>query len=80
MSVQKGRIRGIPGCLENTSVIMELLREAKENKGNLDVLWLDLANANGSMPYKVVMEALRRYHVPRKISTLICYYYDNFPA
>ena len=61
----------MPGCLEHTGIITQLLREAKENKGNLAVLWLDIANTYGSIPHKVVEETLRRYHIPRKISDLI---------
>ena len=54
------------------------LREAKEDKDDLAVLWLDLANAYGSIPYKVVEDVPRRYHVPRRIGELIHDYYDNF--
>lgn len=46
---QKGGIPGVPGYLEHT----QLLREARENPSNLAVLWLDLANAYGSIPHKV---------------------------
>ena len=35
MSVQKGVVQGIPGCMEHTGVISQLLKEAKTNKGNL---------------------------------------------
>ena len=31
-SVQKGGVAGMPGCLEHTGVLTQLLREAKENK------------------------------------------------
>ncbi|KAJ8356215.1 hypothetical protein SKAU_G00190090 [Synaphobranchus kaupii] len=47
-SVQKGGVSGVPGCLEHTGVVTQLIREARENKGDLTVLWLDLANAYGS--------------------------------
>ena len=63
-SVQKGEVAGMPGCLEHTGVLTQLLREAKESKGDLAVLWLDLANAYGPMPHKVVEKALKRHHVP----------------
>lgn len=53
-SVQKGSISGLPGCVEHTGVVSQLIREARENKGNLSVLWLDLANAFGSIPHKLV--------------------------
>lgn len=47
-SVQKGGIPGVPGCLEHSGVVTQLIREAREGKGDLAVLWLDLANASGS--------------------------------
>ena len=77
-SVQKGGVAGMPGCLEHTGVLTQLLREAKENKGDLTVLWLDLANAYGSMPHKLVEEALTRHHVPPSVCDLIADYYKNF--
>lgn len=52
-SVQKGGIAGVPGCLP-AGVVTQLIREAQENKGDLTVLWLDLANAYGSIPHKLV--------------------------
>ena len=53
-SVQKGGVPGVPGCLEHTSIITQIIREVKENGGELAVLWLDLANAYGSIPHKLV--------------------------
>lgn len=66
-SVQKGGIPGVPGCLEHTGVVLQLLREARENKGNLVVLWLDLANAYGSIPHRLLEKALQKHHVPQNI-------------
>ncbi|KAK0134731.1 Retrovirus-related Pol polyprotein from type-2 retrotransposable element R2DM [Merluccius polli] len=77
-SVQKGGIPGVPGCLEHRGVVTQLLREARENKGDLVVLWLDLANAYGSMPHKLVLEALERHHVPAAVRDLILDYYSDF--
>ena len=51
-SVQKGGIPKVPGCLEHTGVVTQLIREAREGKGDLAVLWLDLTNAYGSIPHK----------------------------
>lgn len=53
-SVQKGGIPKMPGCIEHTEVVTQLLREAREGKGDLAVLWLDLANAYGSIPHRLV--------------------------
>ncbi|XP_075313231.1 uncharacterized protein LOC142373743 [Odontesthes bonariensis] len=77
-SVQKGGIPGVPGCLEHSGVVTQLIREAREGKGNLSVLWLDLANAYGSIPHKLVEVALERHHVPCKIKALIMDYYNSF--
>lgn len=54
--MQKGSIPGVPGCREHTGMVTQLLREAKESKGDLVVLWLDLANAYSSMPHKLVLK------------------------
>ncbi|KAI8513106.1 hypothetical protein Bbelb_097450 [Branchiostoma belcheri] len=75
-SVQKGGVPGVPGCMEHTGVVTQLIREARENKGNLAVLWLDLANAYGSIPHKLVEAALTRHHVPEAIRNLILDYYS----
>ncbi|XP_077083545.1 uncharacterized protein LOC143736754 isoform X1 [Siphateles boraxobius] len=77
-SVQSGGISGVPGCLEHTGVVTQLLREARENKGELVVLWLDLANAYGSMPHKLVWETLERHHVPATVRDLILDNYSEF--
>lgn len=66
-SVQKEGIPGVPGCLEDTRVDTQLIREARENRCNLVVLWLDLANAYGSVLHKLVGLALQHHHVPGKI-------------
>ncbi len=48
-SIQKGGIPGVSRFLEHAGV-NKLIREAKESKGNLTVVWLDSANASGSIP------------------------------
>lgn len=49
----------------------------KENR-ELAVIWLDLANAYGSIPHKLVATALTRYHVPEWIKDLVVDYYNSF--
>lgn len=66
-SVQKGGIPGVPECWEHNGVVTQLIREAREGKGDLSVLWLDLANAYDSIPHKLVESALERYHVPSNV-------------
>ncbi|KAJ3581477.1 hypothetical protein NHX12_016599 [Muraenolepis orangiensis] len=77
-SVQKGGISGMPGCLEHTGVVTQLIREARENMGNMSVLWFDLENAFGSIPHKLVQFTLTKHHVPSRCRDLIADYYSNF--
>ena len=72
VSVQKDN----RGCLEHTSVLTQLIKEARDNKGELSVVWLDLINA--SIPHKLVAETLNRYHVPNEIQNMLAQCYERF--
>lgn len=76
MSVQKGGILGVHGCLEHTGVITQLIREAREGKEDLAVLWLDLTNAYSSIPHMLVEIKLEKHHVPQKVKELVIDYYS----
>ena len=76
-SIQKGGVPGVAGCLEHTAVISQLIREAKDGKGNLVVTWLDIANAYGSLPHDVIMTALKNAHVPDQMCKLVESYYAD---
>jgi hypothetical protein len=78
VAVQKGGIPGVSGCLEHTGVLTQIIREVRKNKGDLAVLWLDLANAYGSIPHKLVELTLQKYHVPAQIQQLLKHYFDHF--
>lgn len=77
-SVQKVGIPGVSGCLEHTSIISEIIEDAKRNKGDLTVLWLDLINAYGTIPHKLVELTLKTYHIPERFQKLLQYYFDRF--
>ena len=76
-AIQKAGVPGFSGCLKHNSVITELIREAKEDKGNLAKVWLDLANAYGSVPHRLIERAMVQYHIPNKIQDIILRYYSN---
>ena len=76
-SIQKGGIPGISGCLEHTALLSQLIREAKAERKNLVVTWLDIANAYGSIPHDVIMKALERAHIPENTRSLIKSYYSD---
>ena len=65
-SVQKAGVPGIPGCIEHAYTIWDNIQEAKKTKENLNVVWLDLANAYGSVPHGLLMKAKEFFYTPRK--------------
>ena len=76
-SIQKGGIPGISGCLEHTAILSQLIREAKAEKKNLVVTWLDNANAYGSIPHNIIQIALEKAHIPERTRQLVKSYYSN---
>ena len=76
-AVQK---RGIPvfsGCIEHVSIISQLISEAKVNTQDLTVVWLDLANAYGTIPHSLIETALKHYHIPDQVINIIRSYFGG---
>ncbi|GFO14726.1 reverse transcriptase [Plakobranchus ocellatus] len=59
-------------------MIWEAIQRAKSEKLNLDVIWLDLANAYGSVPHEMIQLALRMYHVPEFTKVMLDDYFSGF--
>ena len=78
ISIQKGGIPGVSGCLEHATTIWNAIQKAKAEKRDLDVVWLDLANAYGSVPHKMIQLALELYHVPQNIRAMLNTYFQGF--
>lgn len=76
--MQKGGTPGMPGCLKHTAIISQWIREVRKNNEDLVVLWLDLANAYGSITHMLVEAVLNRHYVPSNITDFILDYYNNF--
>ena len=63
-SVQKGCcMEKVPGCWEHLSMFWSVLEEARVKKSLAVAIWLDIANANGSVPHKLIFFALWRYGI-----------------
>ena len=77
-SVQKGGIPGVSGCIEHVSVLTQIIKEVVKNKGDLSVIWLDLANAYGTVPHKLIELTLDKYHIPLVFREMIMDYYNCF--
>ena len=62
-SVQKGCMEKVPGCWEHISMVWAALKEAKSKNLSLATICLDISNAYGSIPHKVIIFAVHRYGV-----------------
>ena len=76
-SIQKGGVPAVSGCMEHTAILSQLIREAKAEKKDLVVVWLDIANAYGSIPHSLIQLALRRAHIPEEVCKLVESYYAD---
>ena len=60
-------------------MVWHALNEARAQKSNLAVVWLDISNAYGSIPHKLIVFAPHKYDVfPRCIRLIETYYKGNF--
>ena len=76
-SSQKWAISGFSGCVEHTSIVSQLIRETKADKGDLTVVWLDLTNAYGSIPNNLIVTALDHYYIPDHIKGMLRNYFSG---
>ena len=76
-SIQKGFQERVAGCLEHTETLTELLKDAKRSGRQIAVVWVDLANAYGSIPHNLIQFSLDHYQVPRHVNEIVFNYYDN---
>jgi hypothetical protein len=66
---------GTPDGLEHETIVWEAIQRAK--KLFLHVVWLDLANAYGSVPHKMLWLALEMYQVPAHIRDMLKAYFND---
>ena len=75
LSIQKGCMGKVPGCWENMSLVWDELKTAKSHKANIAPVWLDIANAYGSLPHQLILYPYKRYDMnPTWIDLLTSYY------
>ena len=74
---QKGLIQKMAGCWEHMSVVWAALKDAHSKGRSLSIIWLDSANAYGSVPHVMILFALRRPKIPEDWITLVIKYYDG---
>ena len=67
----------VPGCWEHMSMVWLALKEARSKKLSLCTIWLDIANAYGSIPHKLIVFALKRYGIPISWIRIVETYYKG---
>ena len=77
ISVQKGFVEELAGCAEHTTMLAELLRNAKENARQICICWTDLENAFGSLRHDLIQFALSWYHFPLELRSFVRDYYEG---
>jgi hypothetical protein len=75
--IQKGFLKGVAGCVEHATLLWEALRKARKSKHQICGIFLDLANAYGSVMHNMIQFALWWYHVPKEIAELLYNYYEG---
>jgi len=76
IKMQKAFLEGISGCVEHGTILGEILRDAREKQRSLCIVWLDLANAYGSIKHMLAQFAMWWYHVPQEMAELLFDYYQ----
>ncbi len=76
-TVQKAGIPGFSGCLEHTNMIWNQIQVAKKDGRDLHVVFLDLANAYGSVPHNLLWIAFHYFSVPEAITRLVKSYFQD---
>lgn len=76
-SMQKAGIPGFSGCFEHTSMIWHQIQSARREGRDLHVLFLDLANAFGSVPHSLIWTAFDFFHIPSTITNLVKSYFHD---
>ena len=75
--VENSYIPGFSGCIEYTSVISQVIKEEKKDKKNFAAVWLDLANADRSVPHQLIESAMELYHLPEKVQGIVRRYFGG---
>jgi hypothetical protein len=76
-SVQKAFLPEMAGCIEHGTLWAEMMKDAKRKQRSLCMIWLDLANAYGSVRHSLALFAMRWYHIPEAFIQFILDYYGD---
>ena len=70
-SNQKGFIKGVDGGLEHSNMITELLCDANRSRRDIYITTIDLRDAFGSIPHKLITKTLNDLQMSEEITEII---------
>ena len=80
VSVQKGFMERLSGCIEHSETMHQALLDAHANGRDLCISWIDLANAYGSVRHSMILFTLEWYFVPSEFAEIVFMYYEGLVA
>ncbi len=75
---QKAGVPGFSGCVKHATMIWNQIQKAKREKTDLHVVWLNLANAYGSVPHQLINYNMELFHMPSCIKNMVASYFFLF--
>ncbi len=75
---QKAGVPGFSGCVKHATMIWNQIQKAKREKTDLHVVWLNLANAYGSVPHQLINYNMEFFHMPSCIKNMVASYFFLF--
>lgn len=76
-SIQKGFLRRINGVMEQIYCVNSMIQHAKDNDLPLALTFIDLKNAFGSVPHRLIMDILSAIKLPSQIQRYISNAYSQ---
>ena len=77
LGIQKGFTNDVAGCAEHTTMLSELLKNAKQTNRQITVCWTDLEKAFSSLRHDLIQFALDWYHFPVEFRQFVHAYYEG---
>ena len=68
---QKGFLPGVHGIQEHTHLLQAAVEKAKFKKLDLSITWLDLSNAFGSVPHRVLFDLIDSLPIPDVLARIL---------
>ena len=75
--MQKGFLNGVQGCTQHALTLSSLIQMVRRKKHAAHILFLDIANAFGSVPHSLLVSALESIHAPQWLSDYVGRFYSG---